>query len=90
METDERTRVLDRLSEYARTVLPMEAVDQNTPLVSSGLLKSLETARLIAFVQEEFAVWLPPTELNRHNFETLGRIADLVTSLRSPDGITRA
>jgi acyl carrier protein len=86
--TDERAEVLDKLTTYARTVLPSAQdggeLGPATPLLTSGLLNSLETARLLSYVEREFGVRIPPGGLVRRNFENLQTITDLVTSLRKP------
>lgn len=84
---DDRESVLRRLIAFVGTELipdPEGApVGPATPLVESGLLKSLETARLLAFLNSEFGVRVPPTEMSRRNFENLERVTDLVVSLRA-------
>jgi acyl carrier protein len=79
--------VLDVITEYVRTALFSEPdagpLDPSTPLVESGLLSSLQTARLLSFLEREFGVRVPPTDLVRRNFENLQRITDLVVSLRA-------
>lgn len=86
--TDERAEVLDKLTAYARTVLPAKEgaaeLGPATPLLTSGLLNSLETARLLSYMEREFGVRVPPGGLVRRNFENLQTITDLVTSLRKP------
>jgi acyl carrier protein len=72
--------VLERLTGYARATLS-DDIGPTTPLVSSGLLKSVETARLLAFVNSEFGVRVPLAKLGRDNFETLETIAGVVQSL---------
>ncbi|SDW71792.1 Acyl carrier protein [Amycolatopsis xylanica] len=79
------SEVLEKLTEYARAELfPATEVRPETALVSSGLLKSVDTARIVAYVHEEFGVRIPLAGLKRDNFENLGRLAALVTSLRTP------
>jgi acyl carrier protein len=79
--------VLETLTGYVQSRLAAEGereVGPATPLVSTGLLKSLETARLLAFVHQEFGVRIPASELARRNFETLDAISSLVSSLLEP------
>ncbi|MER7917783.1 MULTISPECIES: acyl carrier protein [unclassified Streptomyces] len=83
---NDRESVLRRLIAFVGTELIPDrgiAVEPATPLVASGLLKSLETARLLAFLHSEFGVRVPPTEMSRRNFENLERVTDLVVSLRA-------
>jgi acyl carrier protein len=75
-----RDDVLTTLTRYLRDRLSADLAP-TTPLVSSGLLKSLETARLLAFIQREYGVRIPATHLARRNFEDLDTVTDLVVSL---------
>lgn len=77
---------LSPLLSFAKETLFDEAstgpITATTPLISSGLLKSLETARLIAFVKDQLGVRIPPTAMVRTNFENLQTLSDLVDTLR--------
>ncbi|GGS05720.1 hypothetical protein GCM10010269_50790 [Streptomyces humidus] len=87
VDDDDRDAVLHKLIAFVRgELLPEPEADgfgPDTSLVESGILKSLETARLLAFLHREFGVRVPPAGLARRNFENLGRVADLVVSLRA-------
>lgn len=84
---DDRESVLRRLIAFVGTELIPEqkaaGFGPATSLVESGLLKSLETARLLAYLHSEFGVRVPPAGLARRNFENLERVTDLVVSLRA-------
>jgi len=72
-------QVLDKLTAYAKTRLSPHILP-STPLLGSGLLKSVELARLLAFVHTEFGVRIPVARLVRGGFETLETIASFVYS----------
>ncbi|MEU8551633.1 acyl carrier protein [Streptomyces roseoverticillatus] len=82
---DARDDVLGKLLAFARTELAPGAapggIGPATPLHASGILKSLETARLLAYLRQEFGVRVPPSGLARKNFENLERVTDLVLGL---------
>ncbi len=72
------------IKEYIlREFLPGEDpsyLTSDTPLVSSGILDSLATLRLVAFLEQEFSIALAAHETDSENLESLARIVRLVTS----------
>ncbi len=50
----------------------------STPLISTGILDSVDTLGLTAFLEEEFGVSLAAHEINVDNLDTVERIAALV------------
>jgi acyl carrier protein len=53
-------------------------LDDETDLQESGLLDSLTTLSLIAFLEGAFKVQLDPSDINAETFRTLNAIALLV------------
>lgn len=51
-----------------------------TPLISGGILDSLATLDLVAFLETTFAIELAAHEVDRDRLDTLERIAALVAS----------
>lgn len=51
-----------------------------TPLVSTGILDSLATLKLVAFLEQEFSIAIGAHEADAEHLETLDRIAALVRS----------
>jgi len=51
-----------------------------TPLISSGILDSLATLELVAFLEERFGIELQAHELDSSRLGTLDNIAHLVES----------
>jgi acyl carrier protein len=49
-------------------------VDETTPLMSSAVLDSTSTLKLIVFVEEQFGVELEARDLKPANLETIGAI----------------
>lgn len=53
-------------------------LDASTPLISTGVLDSVDTLGLTAFLEEEFGVALAAHEINVDNLDTVERIVALV------------
>ncbi len=63
--------------------LPGENPDELTPqteLVSSGILDSVATLRLVTFLEERFGIQVEAHEADEEHLNTLVSIADLVAS----------
>jgi len=63
--------------------LPGEDPDELTPeteLVSSGVLDSVATLRLVTFLEERLGIQVEAHEADEEHLGTLVRIADLVVS----------
>lgn len=72
-----------------RTFLEEQVLQQNstglqndTPLLSTGVLTSLSLVRLVAFLEEEFSVEVPMEEVTGRRFSTVTDVAGLVLELR--------
>lgn len=57
-----------------------EALTDSTPLIAGGILDSLATLKLVAFIEERFKVVLAPHETDE---EHLGTVADIVRLVQS-------
>ncbi len=51
-----------------------------TPLMSSGILDSIATLKLITFLEQEFNIQFEAHEVDQQNFDTLQAISDFVNS----------
>jgi acyl carrier protein len=75
---------MNYLSEIERFIIDdltaggRESINPEEPLISSGVIDSLGTLRLITFLEERFGVKIGDGEVGDENFGTLGRIAALV------------
>jgi acyl carrier protein len=49
-----------------------------TPLISAGLLDSLATVRLVAFLEDHFRIRIEPHEAGVDHLDTIAQIASLV------------
>jgi len=52
----------------------------STPLVTSGVLDSIATLRLVSFLEQEFAISVDAHEVGADNFDTIESIVRLVIS----------
>lgn len=82
MEPTTQSNVKATIKEYIlREFLPgerPEALDDATPLVTGGVLDSIATVKLIAFLEERFGVQIEPHEMNADYLNSLPDIANLV------------
>ncbi|MBJ22475.1 MAG: acyl carrier protein [bacterium] len=51
-----------------------------TPLVSSGILDSIATLKLVTFLEETYDIAVEPHEVDAENLDTLDLIKDLINS----------
>ncbi|MFB4292448.1 phosphopantetheine-binding protein [Nonomuraea sp. ATR24] len=58
-------------------------VDEATPLLTSGLLDSLRTARLLNFIRKELGVPVPAAKLDPENFRDVTTIVAMLDELAS-------
>jgi acyl carrier protein len=59
-----------------------EALTDSTPLMSSGILDSLATLKLITFIENEFGVKIEAHEADEEHFETINDMNQLLQSKR--------
>ncbi len=57
-----------------------EHLTTTTPLVTGGILDSLATLKLVAFLEEQFSISVGAHEADQENLDTIDRIASLVRS----------
>lgn len=56
-------------------------LDQETPLVDWGVLNSMNTTKLLAYLRTELGVTIPPTHITLRYFQNLRTITDMVHDL---------
>ena len=59
------------------------ALEDSTKLISSGVLDSIATVRLVAFLEETYGIELEAHEMSADRLDTLPEIATLVLSKRT-------
>jgi acyl carrier protein len=59
------------------------ALTDTTPLITTGILDSLATLNLIAFLEKQFQITIEPYEADTEHLNTVEAIAKLVRSKQS-------
>lgn len=71
-----------RLKEFIMTeVNPdrnLQGLDDEEPLVTSGIIDSLGVLKIMAFMDEEFGIDLSSQQINLENFKNIASICGLV------------
>jgi acyl carrier protein len=67
------------LSEFLAGEDP-EQLTNTTPLISNGILDSIATLRLVAFLEQTFGIEMAAHETDAEHLDTIERIARLVRS----------
>jgi 2-hydroxymuconate-semialdehyde hydrolase len=61
---------------------PDEEIDENTPLMSSGLIDSLSIVSLVAFIDKKYGIKIPDEKGTVENFETVTKIIDIINQFK--------
>ncbi|GAA3945065.1 phosphopantetheine-binding protein [Actinoplanes auranticolor] len=61
-------------------------LDQDTPLVQSGILDSLRVAVLMSFIQRELGVHVPFDKIDGQHFKDIRTISEMLAD-ESADGV---
>jgi acyl carrier protein len=81
----EKQEVVDKLKDFVcRECLkkPEFELESDEALLTSGLLRSIHLVELAVFVEKELGVYIPDTEFNTANIDTLDSMAELVIKYR--------
>jgi acyl carrier protein len=57
-----------------------DALEDDTELISSGVVSSLALVRMVAFLEHEFALKIRSHEMNAEHMDTVAKIVGLVES----------
>lgn len=60
-----------------------EAVDVNTPLITGGIVDSFSMVSLKRFLERRYNIQIPDAEATPAAFDSVNKIADLVTRVRA-------
>ena len=84
MQADEITATTKSyiLSEFLPGESP-ESLENTTPLITSGILDSIGTVKLVSFLEEQYGIELEAHEMGVDLLNTLDDIARLVISKRA-------
>jgi len=58
--------------------LGLQSLDDDQPLIDSGIVDSLGVLRILAFLDEAFGIDLSGDEIKLQNFRTVRTICDLI------------
>jgi clorobiocin biosynthesis protein CloN5 len=67
-----------------------QALTETSPLLELGILTSMNTAILLAFIREQFEVAVPPMAITAGNFRDLRSISSMVGDLLSAEAAAAA
>jgi acyl carrier protein len=67
------------LREFLEGEDPSQLTD-STPLITSGIMDSIKTLKLVAFLEETFSITLAAHETDAEHLNTIAQIAQLVRS----------
>jgi acyl carrier protein len=85
MPVESRDAVVKELTRYIQDELlngdRSAGLTTETPLLGWGILNSIDTARLVGLIREQFGVRVPPVQIVEKHFKNIECIADLVVSL---------
>jgi acyl carrier protein len=70
------------LTEFLRGEDP-EALTDDTPLISGGILDSITTLKLVTFLEDHFRITIEAHEAGAENLDSIGQIAALVARKRN-------
>ena len=76
--TDIKTAVSDYLKQEFLSEDDLSNFNDDTPLMSSGVLDSISTLQLVDFIEKKFGVEFAPHEVDQDNLDTLNMIGDFV------------
>ena len=62
---------------------PDEEIEENTPLMSTGLIDSLSIVSLVAFIDKKFGVKIPDEKGTVENFETVNQIMEIISQVKA-------
>jgi acyl carrier protein len=75
---DVKSSVKDYILEEFLPGVDAEELTDDTPLISAGILDSLSTTRLVAFLEDKFTIEVAPHEMGVDYMDTLKDICALV------------
>lgn len=77
MSSEMRERIIKYIrDEYVDK--PNTVIEDNTPLISSGLVDSFSMVSLKMFLEDQYKIQLSDAEATTDQFETVARIMELV------------
>jgi acyl carrier protein len=78
--SDLKARITDFIITEVNPELQLTALDDDEPLIESGIIDSLGVLKIMSFLDEAFGVDLSSAEINLQNFKDVQTICRLVES----------
>jgi len=83
------TVVRDYITRESNTNPDSPPVKDDTELIDSGIIDSLSMLDLVRFIEDKFAVKVPPVDVVPKNFGTVGAICNYVRNRQKEQGDSR-
>ncbi len=77
-----REIVCQFIRENFATQIALQAITDESPLFSNGIIDSFGVLELIAFLEEKFQVNIDTSQRELSEFDTIAKIDHLITQLR--------
>jgi acyl carrier protein len=81
----DREAIYDKISSYIQEQFLGESevsvLEPDSPLLEWGVLTSMNTSLLLAYIRTELQVTVPPTHITGTHFQSLNAITDMVYEL---------
>ena len=84
------TPIHDKIRSFVVQKFPAakkRSLDDNVPLLASGIVDSLGMLDLVSFLEESFAIQLSDDELTPENFTTISALASFVEQKKAETGV---
>ncbi len=78
--------IIDYISQELVSDLEMLPLSSSTNLMDSSILDSVAFLNLVLYLEEQFGIKIPDTDLTRKNFETIDAICAYVQSRQVQGG----
>ena len=78
-----KSKILSRIVHEIVDSSFVKDLHEESALISSGLLDSISTLRLVMYLEQTFAVTIQARDLTVENFDTVSRISEFVQANRS-------
>lgn len=74
--------MMEKIKELLSEIKPGLEFDENTELIKSGIITSLDIVRLVGNIQDEFDIEISVIDLIPENFDSIKSIEQLVIRLQ--------
>lgn len=72
----------EKIMAFLREKVSADALDEDTPLLTSGLVNSLFALEIVMFVEDTFGIRLKRKDITPDNFSSVRRIAETVRTVK--------